>query len=110
MSHITSPERGIVSILAVDTVDSTGLVAGTDPDDAQEVLDRVFAHLSAAIEGAGGIIVSYAGDGGVAVFGWPNSQEDHADRACQAAWLLQASSTNPLRGLDGRAIRFRVGV
>jgi class 3 adenylate cyclase len=112
MNLAASPERGIVSVLAVDTVDSTGHIAGMDPDDAQELLDRIFRHLSTAIERASGLIVSYAGDGGVAVFGWPDSQEDHADRACDAAWQIQGASAEvlPLSNLDGRPVEFRVGI
>src|SRR6516225_802620 len=98
-----SPERSIVTVLAVDTVDSTGHIAGIDPDDAQELLDRVFEHLSTCIAGAGGLIVSYAGDGGVAVFGWPNSHEDHAKRACDAAWMIQSAAADmmPFRDFNG---------
>ncbi len=105
-------ERCMLTVLAVDTVDSTGHVADVDPDQAQELLDRIFDHLNRAVEQAGGLIVSYSGDGGLAVFGWPNSLEDHADRACEAAWRIQELATqgNPLRGADGRPVQFRVGL
>jgi class 3 adenylate cyclase/tetratricopeptide (TPR) repeat protein len=105
-------ERSIVTVLVVDTVDSTGHVAGVDPDEAQELLDRIFAHLNRAVAGAGGLFVSYSGDGGLAVFGWPRSLEDHADRACEAAWQIQqaAASTKPLRNSDGRQVHFRIGI
>jgi class 3 adenylate cyclase/tetratricopeptide (TPR) repeat protein len=107
-----SPERSIVSVLAVDTVDSTGHIAGIDPDDAEELLDRIFQHVSTRIEEAGGLVIGYAGDGGVAVFGWPKSQEDHAERACDAAWLIQNATigTIPVRSLDGRPVQFRIGI
>jgi class 3 adenylate cyclase/tetratricopeptide (TPR) repeat protein len=105
-----SPERAIISILAVDTVDSTGHIAGHDPDDAQDLLDRIFRRLSSVVENAGGLFVSYAGDGGLAVFGWPDSQEDHADRACEAAWRIQVSKASSLCGLQGRPIQFRIGI
>jgi class 3 adenylate cyclase/tetratricopeptide (TPR) repeat protein len=105
------PERSIVTVLAVDTVDSTGHIAGEDPDDAQELLDRIFDYLDGIIGGAGGLIVSYAGDGGIAVFGWPQSMEDHADRACTAAWQLQNPGADHLfADQSGRPIRFRVGL
>jgi class 3 adenylate cyclase/tetratricopeptide (TPR) repeat protein len=112
MDLAASPERSIVSVLAVDTVDSTGHIAGIDPDDAQQLLDRIFEHLSGAITRVGGLIVSYAGDGGMAVFGWPNSQEDHADRACDAAWSIQGATGEvlQLRSLSGRPVQFRVGI
>src|ERR1700733_14238651 len=105
-------ERSIVTVLVVDTVDSTGHIAGIDPDDAQELLDRIFEHLNRAVGETGGLFVSYSGDGGLAVFGWPKSLEDHADRACEAAWRIQqpAAEAKPLRNMDGRPVHFRVGV
>ena len=105
-------ERTMLTVLAVDTVDSTGHIAHVDPDQAHELLDLIFDHLERAIEKSGGLLVSYAGDGGLAVFGWPNAVEDHADRACEAAWRIQEPATRekPLRDADGRSIQFRVGV
>ena len=105
-------ERSMLTVLAVDTVNSTGHIADVDPDQARELLDRIFDHLKRAVEKCGGLLVSYAGDGGLAVFGWPNSLEDHADRACEAAWRIQepAARKKPLRSADGRSVQFRVGV
>ena len=105
-------ERSIVTVLAVDTVNSTGHIAGDDPDDAQELLDRIFDHLDGTIRRAGGLMVNYSGDGGIAVFGWPTSMEDHADRACETAWLIQHPSgdSERIRDVLNRPIRFRVGI
>jgi class 3 adenylate cyclase/tetratricopeptide (TPR) repeat protein len=107
-----SPERSFVSVLAVDTVDSTGHIAGQDPDDAQELLDKIYHHLNGAVKRAGGMFVSFSGDGGIAVFGWPDSLEDHADRACEAAWLIQqpALEGQPVRDARRQPIHFRVGI
>jgi class 3 adenylate cyclase/tetratricopeptide (TPR) repeat protein len=105
------PERSIVTVLAVDTVNSTGQIATSDPDDAQELLDRIFHYLDGAVRQAGGLFVSYAGDGGCAVFGWPQSMEDHADRACQVAWSLQHPAEDKVvRGDADRPIAFRIGL
>ena len=89
-------ERSMLTVLAVDTVDSTGHIAHVDPDQAHELLDRIFDHVRRAVEKSGGILVSYAGDGGLAVFGWPNAVED-ADRACEAAWRIQEPATREKR-------------
>lgn len=107
-----APERSIVSVLVVDTVNSTGHIAGDDPDDAQELLDRIYDHLNGAVKRAGGLFLNFSGDGGVAVFGWPDSLEDHADRACEAAWLIQqpALEAQPIRDSLKQPIRFRVGI
>lgn len=106
------PERSVVTILVVDTVGSTEHIASIDPDDAQAFLDGVYAHIRRTIERAGGLLVSFAGDGGVAVFGWPGSQEDHADRACGAAWDIQHPTTinTALTAPNGNPVQFRIGI
>jgi class 3 adenylate cyclase/tetratricopeptide (TPR) repeat protein len=102
-------ERSIITVLSVDMVDSTTHIAACDPDDAQAFFDRWFDHLSDAVERAGGLLVNFGGDGGLAVFGWPSALEDHADRACVAAWDIQHPTTISV-GPDGTAVQFRVGV
>ncbi|MEM9105362.1 MAG: adenylate/guanylate cyclase domain-containing protein, partial [Pseudomonadota bacterium] len=106
------PERSIVTVLVVDAVSSTDRIAGVDPDDAQRMVDDVLAHIRNAVETAGGLLVSFAGDGGVAVFGWPDSLEDHADRACEAAWNIQHQTVDGVPVLDpsNNIVQFRVGV
>jgi class 3 adenylate cyclase/tetratricopeptide (TPR) repeat protein len=102
-------ERSIITLLSVDMVGSTAHVADLDPDDAQEFLDHWFQHLRTTVERSGGFMVSFEGDGGIAVFGWPSALEDHADRACVAAWNLHEPSGR-VQGPSGAPVRFRVGV
>jgi class 3 adenylate cyclase/tetratricopeptide (TPR) repeat protein len=102
-------ERGIITVLSVDMVDSTRHIADCEPDDAQAFFDRWFDHVTAAVERAGGLLINFGGDGGLAIFGWPSPLEDHADRACMAAWDLQQGDSGA-PGPDGTAIHFRVGV
>jgi class 3 adenylate cyclase/tetratricopeptide (TPR) repeat protein len=101
-------ERNIITVLAVDMVGSTRHIAACDPDDAEVFLDRWFDHIRSAVEHVGGVIVHYAGDGGIAIFGWPSAFEDHADRACAAAWDIQGHSQ--ATGPTGDPVTFRVGV
>ncbi|MCW2967088.1 MAG: adenylate/guanylate cyclase with Chase sensor, partial [Solirubrobacteraceae bacterium] len=49
------------------------------------VLNRYLTEMSDAILDAGGTVVSYMGDGIMAVFGAPLASDDHADRALRAA-------------------------
>jgi len=102
-------ERSIITVLSADIVGSTGHIAACDPDDAQVFFDRCFDHLRAAVEAAGGLLVSYEGDGGIAVFGWPGALEDHAEQACAAAWTIQHADPDA-RGPGGAPVRFRVGI
>jgi adenylate cyclase len=50
-----------------------------------EVLNRYLTEMSDAILDEGGTVVSYMGDGIMAVFGAPIEQSDHADRGLRAA-------------------------
>jgi adenylate cyclase len=50
-----------------------------------DILNRYLSEMSDAILGRGGTLVSYMGDGIMAVFGAPIEQPDHADRAFAAA-------------------------
>jgi adenylate cyclase len=50
-----------------------------------ELLNRYLTEMSDAILDHGGTVVSYMGDGIMAVFGAPLEQPDHADRALAAA-------------------------
>jgi adenylate cyclase len=50
-----------------------------------EVVNCYLNEMTEAILGAGGTLISYMGDGIMAVFGAPLEQSDHADRALVAA-------------------------
>jgi adenylate cyclase len=50
-----------------------------------EVVNIYLDEMTEAILGAGGTLISYMGDGIMAVFGTPLEQPDHADRALAAA-------------------------
>ena len=107
-ARITS-ERRIITVLAVDIAGSTRHIADSDPDDAQTLFDRCFELWRVMITRAGGTMVSFEGDGGIAAFGWPDALEDHADRACTAAWDIQ-HGREAGAGPDGKPVQFRVGV
>lgn len=109
MVQTRASERSIVTVVAVDVVGSTKHILGRDPEDAQDFLDDCFDHFRDAVESQGGRLISYEGDGGIALFGWPVALEDHADRACAAAWRLQHPDVRPVAP-SGQPVSFRVGV
>lgn len=68
--------------------DLRGFTTFSEALDAQQViglLNRYLTHMSDAVLAHGGTLVSYTGDGMMAVFGAPLEQVDHADRALDAA-------------------------
>jgi adenylate cyclase len=73
------------TVLFSDLRGFTSFAEELDPDRVIEVLNRYLEEMSDAIMDQGGTLVSYMGDGIMAVFGAPLGQEDHADRALAAA-------------------------
>ncbi len=68
--------------------DLRGFTTFSESLDAQTViglLNRYLSQISDAVLAHGGTLVSYTGDGMMAVFGAPLEQPDHADRALDAA-------------------------
>jgi adenylate cyclase len=80
--------RGVEREATVMFADLRGFTARSQSESAQDViefLNRYLAQMSEAILAHGGTVVSYMGDGLMAVFGAPLPQPDHADRALAAA-------------------------
>lgn len=68
-----------------DVRDSTTFAESLPPETVVEVVNRYLSELAEAILGHGGTLVSYLGDGFMAIFGAPLEQLDHADRALDAS-------------------------
>lgn len=78
-------EMKYVTVLFGDIVGSTEMVADRSPDEAQSVLSPAVEVMVESVEAFGGTLNQVVGDGVMALFGAPLSQEDHALRACCAA-------------------------
>jgi adenylate cyclase len=73
------------TVMFCDLRDFTGRAERLPPEIVIEVLNAYLTRMSDAILDHGGTLVSYQGDGIMAVFGAPLEQPDHADRAVAAA-------------------------
>ena len=73
------------TVLFSDLRGFTSFAEALPPDQVIEVLNHYLSEMSDAIMDHGGTLVSYMGDGIMAVFGAPIEQPDHADRAVAAA-------------------------
>jgi class 3 adenylate cyclase len=67
-----------------DLVGSTRLSAELDAEDLRELLRGYHEICATEIEGRGGMIASYLGDGVMAYFGYPQAREDAAVKAADA--------------------------
>ena len=95
-----------VTLLFADVSESTSLIEGLDPEDAEKRLAPALEAMKEAVRRFAGSVVRSEGDGIMAVFGTPNPQEDHAVCACCAGLALQAS----VKELPGETLRVRVGI
>jgi adenylate cyclase len=74
-----------VTVLFSDIRGFTTFSETRDPERVLEVLNRYHEEMTDAIMAHGGTLISFMGDGIMAVFGAPIEQDDHADRAYAAA-------------------------
>lgn len=75
----------VVTVLFSDLRGFTSFAESRDPATVIEILNRYLSVMTDAIMDNGGTLVSYMGDGIMAVFGAPIEQSDHADRALATA-------------------------
>src|SRR4029450_11690516 len=77
-------ERKLATVLFVDLVDSTALVATSDPEVVRRRVTRFFDDVSHCVTTHGGIVEKFAGDAVLAAFGVAQAHEDDAERAIRA--------------------------
>jgi class 3 adenylate cyclase/tetratricopeptide (TPR) repeat protein len=78
-------ERKLAAVLFVDLVESSALLAASDPEVVRRRITGFFADVSDCIEHHGGKVEKFAGDAVMAAFGIPQAHEDDAERALRAA-------------------------
>ena len=74
-----------VTVLFSDIRGFTTFSETRRPEEVLEILNRYHEEMTDAVMEHGGTLVSFIGDGIMAVFGAPLEQRDHADRALRAA-------------------------
>lgn len=95
-------QRKVASVLFADIVGSTGLVADRDPEQALDLLRPALDLLGDAARRYGGMVNRITGDGLMALFGAPLTDEEHALGACCAALEMQSALLRAGLGLELR--------
>ena len=72
-----------------DLVGSTSLAAKLDAEDWRNLVNAYLDEASAAVTDLGGHVLKKLGDGLMALFGYPQAQENDAERAVRAALAIQ---------------------
>src|SRR6516162_1924051 len=91
--HEVSAERRPITVMFCDLVGSTGLAAKLDPEDWRNLVNAYLDEASKAVTGLGGHVLKKLGDGLMALFGYPQAQENDAERAVRAALAIQRALT-----------------
>jgi class 3 adenylate cyclase/tetratricopeptide (TPR) repeat protein len=81
----SAAERRQISVLFCDIVDSTPLSTQLDPEELRALLNKYQTDVGRAAAATGGYVAQVAGDGLLVYFGWPKSDETHAESAVRAA-------------------------
>jgi len=81
-------ERKHITVLFADVAGSMDLQEQLDAEVWAQIMGRFASILAEGVRRYGGTVDKFTGDGIMALFGAPLAQEDHARRACHAAWRL----------------------
>src|SRR5262249_14604088 len=105
--------RVVGTCMFTDLRGSTRFAESLPPETVVTVVNRYLSELTEAILGHGGTLISYLGDGFMAVFGAPVEQADHADRAVAAAREIvreRLPRFNEWLREQGHGKEFRIGI
>jgi class 3 adenylate cyclase/predicted ATPase len=94
-------ERRPVAVMFCDLVGSTNLAVRLDAEDWRNLVNAYLEEASSAVTSFGGHVLKKLGDGLMALFGYPQAQENDAERAVRAALAIQRA----LGQLKARNIR-----
>jgi class 3 adenylate cyclase len=81
-------ERRQLTVMFCDLVGSTPLSARLDPEDLRSIIGAYHRCVAEIVEGVGGFVARYMGDGVLVYFGYPQAHEDDAERATRCGLAL----------------------
>ena len=82
-------ERRPITVMFCDLVGSTSLASRLDAEDWRDMVNAYLDEASNAVTGLGGHVLKKLGDGLMALFGYPQAEENDAERAVRAALTIQ---------------------
>lgn len=116
LDEVQAPEqqRKFVTVLFMDTVDSTAMTRTLDPEDNLEIMGEALRRMSIPVEKYGGRVIRDMGDGFLAVFGFPLARENEPEMAVRAGLGILDASRRYARDLTETrnisAFQVRVGI
>lgn len=112
-SHTLSSTRRNVTVLFADIRNFTSFAERHSPEAVVDILNQYFNVMVHALFESQGTLDKFLGDGLLALFGTPVHQEDHAQRAVQAALNIQRAITalnDTRRAHDQPTLQLGIGI
>jgi class 3 adenylate cyclase len=106
-------ERREISVLFTDVADFTTLSETVEPEFLAPICNDYFEGVCEAIFAEGGMVNEFIGDAVLAFFGAPLEQPDHADRAVNAGFGIDAFARRFSAEQEARGVHFgrtRIGI
>jgi adenylate cyclase len=110
---LEKPVRQDVAVMFLDLSGSTGVAEALGPERSRDLLGAMQTLVEGEVTAHGGVVITYMGDGVLAVFGLPKPRSDDAARALDTVEALRASMTAWLANLPPAArdhLDFRIGL
>jgi class 3 adenylate cyclase len=108
----TSPdtaERRQLTVMFCDLVGSTAMSTRLDPEDLRGIISAYHRCCANLIEGSGGFVAKYMGDGVLAYFGYPQAHERDAEHVVQAGLAIVEATPKLVTAADS-PLHARVGI
>jgi adenylate cyclase len=102
--RIGETERVVVTVLMSDIRSYSTIAEHADPSQLAGQLNVHRAAMNGAILGENGTVMQFVGDAVMAVFGAPFEQEDHAERAVEAALAMHEKQSHINRQWEGEGL------
>ncbi|HEY1885512.1 MAG TPA: adenylate/guanylate cyclase domain-containing protein [Roseiarcus sp.] len=112
-NFLEKPVRQDVAVMFLDLSGSTGAAEALGPEGTRDLFSAMQTLVEGAVTAHGGVVITYMGDGVLAVFGLPKPRSDDAARALATVEALRESMTTWLAELPPAArdrLDFRIGL
>lgn len=110
---LEKPVRQDVAVMFLDLSGSTGVAEALGPEGTRDLFSGMQTLVEGEVTAHGGVVITYMGDGVLAVFGLPKPRSDDAARALATVEALRESMTAWLADLPPGArnrLDFRIGL
>ena len=106
-------EQRVVTVMFTDIAGFTPQAESMKSEDVANFLNHHFELVTRCIEAEGGTVDKFIGDAVMAFWGAPETQPDHAARACRAALAIKKAimADNEIRRREGLGeVHMRIGI